>query len=179
MKPIVYKGWESYDPPETEENKFHIFHGAKFLRNKDGQDWYDVRKELMEKYEGYYFLLVDSNTDIVRFITIDPSGLFPHNTYIVIVDELSDEIKESPYFYKFSKGKFVPDNTFKIQQLEIYLSEEISWASSQISALDDISLFGTPTDEEKERLDALRKYRFTLVRTKPEDNPDIDLPDRP
>ncbi|WVO01614.1 fiber assembly [Salmonella phage PHA46] len=53
------------------------------------------------------------------------------------------------------------------------------WASSQISSLQDIEEFGTPTKEEQERLLALRKYRFTLTRVVPEDNPDIDLPDRP
>ncbi|ECC6867371.1 tail fiber assembly protein, partial [Salmonella enterica] len=52
-------------------------------------------------------------------------------------------------------------------------------SSSQISALMDIEEFGTPSEEEKARLLALRKYRFTLTRVVPEDNPDIDLPDRP
>lgn len=179
MKPIIYKDWELYTPPLTEENQFHLSHGAKFMRNKDGKDWYELRKELEKQYTDHYFVIVDDRTNLITNVCRDISGHFPYNDYIVIMESIDQKVIENPLYFKFKNGKIVSDNTVKCKQLEIYISEEISWASSMIGALEDISLFGEPTEEEKARLLALRKYRFILTRIVPEDNPDIDLPDRP
>lgn len=179
MKPIIYKNWKLYIPEETPENAFFIKLGAQFLRDETGVDWYDLQKEIAEKYADHYFLSVDSSTGIILGAGKDHTTDFPDGMHYAIIDKVPDGLLDIPFNFKLSKGKIVPDNTVKISRLTEYISEEITWASSQISALDDIQEFGTPTEEEKERLLALRRYRFVLTRTKPEENPDIDLPNRP
>lgn len=176
-----YTNWEVYYPERTEKNALSFDSGAMFLRDSNGTDWYELAEEL-KKLTGKYFVAVDSETNMVKCYSTEYWG-FPliGSTYCV-VDSLPEGFSrssDSHIHYRLKGTKFVPDNCKKIEFLKEYIDDEISWASSQVGALEDISLFGKPTKDEEARLLALRKYRFTLTRIKPEDNPDVDLPDRP
>ncbi|QCW18984.1 tail fiber assembly protein [Salmonella phage SE_PL] len=179
MKPVIYKKWELYKPQVTEENLFEISKGVNYFKDESDNDWYELRDELSVKYKEHYFLITNMKTNIIESVSTDVNFCVPVNGNLVIVDSIPDGLREMPHYFRFENDKIVPDNTYKINALTDYINEELMWASSQISALNDIEEFGTPTEEEKERLLALRKYRFTLTRVVPEDNPDIDLPDRP
>ncbi|EAR2661129.1 hypothetical protein EI314_24895, partial [Salmonella enterica] len=154
--------------------------GSVFLQDENGVDWYDLSDELLLQQDNYY-ILVNSSSNMVLCYSkgFEPWYFAPIGMLFCITDKIPDDFEENYRDYRLDKNKFVPDNSLKIQGLKDYIDDEIVWSSSQISALMDIEEFGTPSEEEKARLLALRKYRFTLTRVVPEDNPDIDLPDRP
>ncbi|ENL8925937.1 tail fiber assembly protein [Salmonella enterica] len=178
----IYKDWKVYKPLITEQNKSNVEAGVMFLCDSDGIDWYELSKELEQpQHQNNYFILVDVKTNMVKSYSkgFKPWYFAPISAHFCITDSAPDDFEENYIHYRLDKNKFVPDNSLKIDSLKYYIDEELMWASSQISSLQDIEEFGTPTKEEQERLLALRKYRFTLTRVVPEDNPDIDLPDRP
>lgn len=178
MKNIIYKNWKPYIPEENEDNKHQLQAGGMFLQSDDSLDWYKFSKELNKTHSDKFFVVIETNGN-VRMVGTDAEALFPCEAHVVVVTEVPEDMIKEPRNYKYTKNNFVYDSSFKEELLRSYIEGEIQWSGSQIGALEDISLFGKPTKEEEARLLALRKYRFTLTRIKPEDDPDVDLPTRP
>lgn len=176
-----YSNWEIYFPERTENNAMIFDAGAMFLRDSKGNDWYELAHEL-ELLKDKFFVAVDDQTMMVKCYGSDPWGYPLIGSIFCVVDSLPEEFtktENSHIHFKLVGNKFVPDDSKKIEFLKDYIPEEIQWASSQIAALEDIPLFGTQTILEQERLLALRKYRYEMVRMNPETDVSKTLPERP
>uniref|UniRef100_A0AAU8GGE3 Tail fiber assembly protein n=1 Tax=Salmonella phage vB_SEnST11_KE23 TaxID=3161174 RepID=A0AAU8GGE3_9CAUD len=174
----VYGEFSLYTPTKTDENAAFLDSGAVFLKDKDGNDWYDIVKELTKLEEGTKFLLLSSN-DVVLCVSSDVSAYFPDQMKVAVVDEVPEGIESRLGAVQLISGEFKAYNKEAVAQAEVLLDSEMSWATNQILALEDLISRGPTLDSQKAYLEKLKTYRIDLLAVDPEDAPNIKWPERP
>ncbi|PSY65669.1 DUF4376 domain-containing protein [Escherichia sp. 20412-1] len=99
--------------------------GALFLRDEDGQDWYECQKLFAE---DTYKIAYDSD-NIVRSITTDVSTLFPLNLSVAETETLPEGCDISGR-WKYDNGEVV--DTLTVEEAAIRKTAEINgWRNMQ------------------------------------------------
>lgn len=167
----IYKGWSSYTPEPNDRNSFIIERGGHFIRDENGVDWYDLGNELSLQ-TGKYYVVVNEENNLVIGVSTDPWAFFPCNMIFCIFDELDEEVIKKPENFELKGKKLVQSTIYASVVLAHNLELEKVWVSSEIDALTDAEMFSTEgLDEIKERLLALRRYRYEISQVDPETNP--------
>ncbi|MGX5101085.1 tail fiber assembly protein [Enterobacter cloacae] len=149
-----------------------------FLKDDDGNDWYDWLKSLSDKN-----LKVSYNPDTKEIIhfSYDASAIFPINQ---VVQEIAPEDVPIEFLdagenalggaFILEGGKITPA---QVDVFEVALHKKmelLSQASNVISLLQDAIELDMATEEEVSSLDEWRKYRVLLNRVNPNE-PDWPL----
>ncbi len=97
-------------------------------------------------------------------------------------DTLSFSAPQTPFDY-WNGTQWVTDKdaerAAKVEEIRAQLAQLTLEADSVITQLERAIKYDLATDEEKALLEAWEKYSVQLSRVKPEDWPDISLPERP
>ncbi len=124
-----------------------------YFRSEDGQDFYDA----LEKFTKKYKLSIHPETGIIYSMAEDVSRLYPAGFTIVEVDELPEGFCiEARWYYK--DGEVLPVAVNYQQQAESARTRLITVAEREISDKKTDLLLEIISDEEKEKLKALRIY---------------------
>ncbi len=179
-KDVIFTGFELYEPELTEENILYLSVGGGFLQDKDGNDWYQLQKTLMAEYPDAYFITLDNN-NIVRGATKDVTTYFPAGHSILVTYNVPDKIEDESNIgsWQYVEGKFVPHNSLAIEDATLKLEKELTWATNQVSAIQDLEELQGLSEEQKDWLGKVKLYRATLIQINVEDAPNITWPTRP
>lgn len=179
-KDVIYTGFELYQPELTEENVIYLSIGAGFLKDKDGNDWYEIQKYLSKNYPDAYFLTLDHNNVVVA-VTKDVSTYFPAGLTVLVTYNVPDKIEEESNLgsWRYDNGKFISHNGFAIEDANLKMEKELTWATNQISAIQDLEELQGLSEEQKDWLGKVKLYRATLIQINVEDAPNITWPTRP
>lgn len=139
-----------------------------FLKDDNGNDWYDWLKSLSDKNLKVSY---DPDTKKIIHFSYDASSIFPINQIVVEVlpENVPDEFVDAGYnalggSFIFDKGKIITvpvDNELKAQRKK---QELLACANDIIEPLKDAIDLGMATEEEQKTLLAWRQYRVLLLR---------------
>ncbi|AKJ73467.1 side tail fiber assembly protein [Salmonella phage 40] len=98
---------------------------------------------------------------------------------VAVVEEVPEGIDSQLGTVQLISGEFKAYNKEAIAQAEVLLDSEMSWATNQILALEDLVSRGPTLDSQKAYLEKLKTYRIDLLAVDPEDAPNVKWPERP
>jgi hypothetical protein len=153
-----------------------------FIKDNDGNEWYDVQRHFNEKTLKVVF----DKSGVIYSASYDASSLWPVNAYIaeVSVDDIPDlfPLPIKGLDWQFNGTKIVP-RTYTVEQLKTQAQREkdvlLNQAAKEIAPLKDAVDLNIATPDEQERLKAWMLYRVLLSRLDPGTAPDIDWPQPP
>lgn len=147
-----------------------------FLRDKDGNDWYDVR----HKFNQYDTLKVGYAQDgRVQHFTTNIDRFFPVGLSVVELEATEENMKVSlgaDWFYLDGKLQQIINHAERAETERSRLMRE---ATSRIDWLTAAAEDGDINDEEKAELAGLRAYRTELRRLDITAAPGITFPTLP
>lgn len=100
--------WVRYSPEKV------AVPGALYLKDENGQDWYDFVSQLKEKQKGLY-IQYDSNGQVYMADT-DPTKFFPEDCYFRLVDSLPSDFSNRTHIFngeEFEKVEWMEDRIFE------------------------------------------------------------------
>lgn len=157
---INFKKFTSYTPDEDKSELVEA--GVVFLRDENGNDWYECQKLFSESTR---IVAYDSN-DIVVSITDDVSTLWPIGLSVAEVESLPEDvdINGNWVFRNNSVVKRIYSDTELQQQAESKKAALLSHAESVIATLERAVKLNMATDEEREKLEAWERYSVLVYR---------------
>ncbi|HCQ0858429.1 TPA: hypothetical protein OGU99_000355 [Escherichia coli] len=164
---LIYRGWEQYYP-ESE-------YSFSFYRDENGNDWYELRDELMKLSNVCGFLVAyrgdgDPNNNYIASASSEIDRLSPvnHDLYIVDISIIPDDFLENPWNYMLYNDTIVPNAIMRQQEIDM----AVRWADEEIKMLTTPRLLQAYLAE-------VRAYRAELLAIDLNETPFIDLPFRP
>jgi hypothetical protein len=142
-----------------------------FLRDKEGNDWYDVQSEFdLTKIKIMY----DDN-GIIRSYSSDASSLNPINSFVaeVAIEDFPSGI-DILGGWRFDGEKIMPVDIDIVAQNEAKRQRLIAEAAGVIAPLQDAVDLSMATDQETANLLNWKRYRVLLNRVDPNE-PDWPL----
>ena len=173
---IKFKGFKVTNPATPEQVKLSDF-GVQFTVDETGRCWYDIVKELADEYPEHYKVHVLVGGTVSGF-TKDASMLFPFEGDVVVTDSIPTIMASGNGKWAFDGNGFVPD-AGDIQAAEDAKADLMSKATGVIQTLQQLVDDGDATDEETERLAALKKFRTAVLRTDVSGGTSVTLPVMP
>lgn len=100
---------------------------------------------------------------------------------VLVTYNVPDKIEEESNLgsWRYDNGKFVSHNGFAIEDANLKMEKELTWATNQISAIQDLEELQGLSEEQKDWLGKVKLYRATLIQINVEDAPNITWPTRP
>lgn len=144
-----------------------------FLNDENGTDWYFYQK----RFQDDTWKVVIDDQGRVFSLSKDCSSLFPQNLKVV-------EIEDLPSGFNIKEPWFINLDTLEVYRDEKYMAEEklrklTDDATRTMQPLIQAEEDGDLTDDESEKLRALRQYRTELRRLDVSNAPDIQWPSMP
>ncbi|XAG95454.1 hypothetical protein SOI901_69 [Erwinia phage SOI901] len=173
---IKFTGFKVSAPATPEQLKLSDF-GVQFAVDDTGRCWYDIVKELAEKYPEHYKVHVRDGGSVAAY-SKDASTLFPHEGDIIVVDSIPVTMAAGNGYWAFNGTSFVPDSA-DIQAAEDAKADLLAKASGVIQSIQALVDDGEATEEETERLANLKKFRTTVLRMDVSGGTSIVLPKMP
>lgn len=153
-----------------------------FIKDKNGDDWYDVQHHFNEKT----LKIVFDSRGIIHSASYDASSLWPIDAFVAeisasdIPDKFPLPIKGLDWQFN---GKEIEPRTYTAEQLKIQAKYEkdafLNQAAKEIAPLKDAADLNIATPGELEHLKTWMLYRVMLSRVDPGLAPDIDWPQPP
>lgn len=145
-----------YVPEEgTPEYDIHKNCNGLFLKDEDGNCWYEILKTLPSKLYKVAYL---PNGTILQIET-DATRMVPNGLSVAVFEEIGDA---KPTTHAVVGGKIV--KLAEDANPEAYRNKLMKSATAEINALVEAEDDGDITKEENVRLSALRSYRSKLRR---------------
>ncbi|WP_406704889.1 tail fiber assembly protein [Sodalis sp.] len=179
---LTLKNFRVYKP---ETNPFAAFgaSSAVFLKDEDGNDWYEVQKRFATDTLKIAYTEV---TGVINMAAMDADMLMPFDMSVTEVDagilskvDIHSLIKGE---WMFKDGKIQP-RIYTHAELEQKATWEkdnlLDKAARVIAPLQDAVDLDIATEAEKSALLAWKKYRVLLNRVDISTAPDIDWPEPP
>lgn len=173
---IKYTGFKISKPATPEQLKLSDF-GVQFTVDDQGRCWYDIVKELADKYPDQWKVHVLDGGSVSSY-TKDASTLFPHEGSVLVVDTIPTIMASGNGYWAFNGTSFVPDSA-DIQAAEDAKADLMSKATGVIQTLQQLVDDGDATEEETTRLAALKKFRTEVLRTDVSSGTSVALPKMP
>lgn len=172
---ITYNNFTKFEPV-TPEQIILADKGVSFICDETGRCWYDIAKELAD-FPNSFKVVFDSE-GYVTAMSRDASALFPIGCSVAVVSTVP-----APMEISTARWKLVGD-TFKLEtataaDLAVKKNNLMFNVTATIQALQDAVDMDIATDEEKERLTTLKKYRIELSRVDTSTGGDITFPTLP
>lgn len=148
-------------------------YSASFISDEDGNDWYELQKELDTKT---WKVVISSDGTVVAFNT-DASTLFPIESSVVELNKIPDELNNKGLWsYDFKLSKFTYDY---IKEAENERGRLLNEVRPRIQYLSDKSDDADITESESKELLSLRAYRTEVRNLDISKAPDIKWPSLP
>ena len=157
---INFKKFTSYTPDEDKSELVEA--GVVFLRDENGNDWYECQKFF---HENTIKIVYDSD-NIVVSISNDVSTLWPVGASVAEVDSLPEDVDINGgwVFRDNSVVKRIYSDTELQQQAESKKAALLSHAESVIVTLERAVKLNMATDEERAKLEAWERYSVLVYR---------------
>lgn len=165
-----------YTPDTTDRPKIIDGQNVMFLRDENGNDWYDVI-ELFDESETLKIGYDDDGR--VRTFTTNIHALFPVNLSVVELPATKANLHVTlgdDWFYKDGKLQQIRDY---LADAETERNSRMNEATARINWLDAAQKDGDISGEEEVELAALRAYRTALRRLDLTTAPDVKWPEYP
>ncbi|EML9492535.1 tail fiber assembly protein [Enterobacter ludwigii] len=137
-----------------------------FLRDKEGNDWYDVQSEFdLTKIKIMY-----DDKGIIRSYSSDASSLNPINSFVaeVTIEDFPSGI-DILGGWRFNGEKIIPVEVDVAAVNEAKKQRLITEAAGIIAPLQDAVDLSMATDQESKNLLSWKRYRVLLNRVDPND----------
>ncbi|HIH4389432.1 TPA: tail fiber assembly protein [Citrobacter freundii] len=150
-----------YTPDTTDRPKIIDGQNVMFLRDENGNDWYDV----VDLFDESTTLKIGYDDDgCVRTFTTNIHAFFPVNLSVVELPATKANLRVTlgdDWFYKDGKLQQIRDY---LANAEAERNSRMNEATARINWLEAAQEDGDITDEEDAELTALRAYRTALRR---------------
>ncbi|HII3566232.1 TPA: tail fiber assembly protein [Citrobacter freundii] len=163
-----------YTPDTTDRPKIIDGQNVMFLRDENGNDWYDV----VDLFDESTTLKIGYDDDgCVRTFTTNIHAFFPVNLSVVELPATKANLRVTlgdDWFYKDGKLQQIRDH---LADAEAERDRRMAEATTRIDWLDAAQKDGDITGEEEAELAALRAYRTALRRLDLTTAPDVKWPE--
>lgn len=173
---MKFTGFKVSKPITPEQLKLSDY-GVQFAVDDKGRCWYDIVKELNEKYPDQYKVYVREGGSVASF-SKDASMLFPDNGDVIVTETIPAVMLSGNGTWSFNGTAFVPDAA-DLQAAEDAKADLMAKATGVIQTLQALVDDGYATEEEAERLAALKKFRTEVLRTDISAGTTVVLPKMP
>lgn len=147
-----------------------------FLKDENGRDWYEAQGDFSDES----LKIVFDNNGLIVSMSYDVSTLWPLGNSVaeIALKDVPEGISnDGKWMYK--NGLILPVPIDHLAVATKQRDSEMANATLSISELAEAQDDGDITDEEKQKLQALREYRSELRRLDISKAPDINWPISP
>lgn len=180
MKNKIYGPFELKENINEAEKLLADSHSIMFLSDPQGNDWYELQKQLGSETLKITF----EQNGIINSASYDATTLWPQSFYLAEVDVVPEKFES-----RSNAGKWIFDGDTIAER--VYTSEEhieqaaikrnlfMTEANAALTPLQDAIDLDDATDEEITLLKAWKTYRVALNRLDISTAPDIPWPEIP
>lgn len=163
------KNFVLYVPEEgTEQHEVYKMINAEFYKDEEGNDWYEIQKELIEAHkesdQNWSYIVYDSN-GVIILANKDITALYPLNCSVAAVPNMEDITPDGIWSYSGTKVyRRELSSEEVISKAEKERSDKMKSIKERIDHLKDAADDGDITEEEEVEFERLVKYRIALRR---------------
>lgn len=173
---FILKNLTAYVPDDNSDVAELLSLGVSFLKDENGQDWYEAQKE----FDKDKLKVVYSSDGIIRSSDYDVSALWPANMSIAEIErEAVPEGFSINGEWLFDGQKIIPVPVDYIALAKQERLIRLNEASDAIAPLQDADELGMATEDELTALTRWKRYRVMLNRLDISSAPDIEWPEKP
>ncbi|MEQ9881283.1 tail fiber assembly protein [Pectobacterium brasiliense] len=169
-----FMSFKKYIPKNKQEL---LSYNAIFLISDSEDDWYDCQNSFSK---DTFKVMYDSN-NIICSISKDVSSFFPIEMSVAELAELPDGV-DIYGGWVFDGNSVVPRVYTQIENIERADDKKkllLNRINQDVIPLQDAVDLGIASEEEKNKLNAWKKYRVLLMRLDTSKAPDIEWPEEP
>ncbi|KGA43115.1 hypothetical protein KU75_04475 [Pectobacterium odoriferum] len=158
-------------------NEMPYGESVQYFIDEGGNDFYESLNFFKKKYK----LCIDSDNGVIHSISEDVSQLYPAGFTVVEINELPRDfsINNNFIFIDDVVKKIKTTRNDEVVNAEIKKESLLRNAGTVIAPLQDAVDLGIVSEEEKNTLNAWKKYRVLIMRLDTSKAPDVEWPEEP